>query len=81
MMMKIDEETKMLLEMGEINQSDIDKANNVKEELRAIADNIRYALHSLINGSNMSKEQVKQHLIDHIDAFFLDKEKKKNANQ
>ena len=76
----MDKETKMLLEMGEINQADIDKANNVKEELRAIADNIRYALHCLINGSNMNKKQVKQHLIDHIDVFFLDKEKKKNAN-
>jgi len=72
----MDKETKMLLEMGEINQADIDKANNVKEELRAIADNIRYALHCLISGSNMSKKQVKQHLIDHIDVFFLDKEKK-----
>ena len=71
----MDKETKWLLEMGEINQLDIDKANNVKEELRAIADNIRYSLHSIINGGNMSKEQVKQHLIDHIDAFFLDKEK------
>ena len=53
-----------------------------KDYLRAIADNIRYSLHSYISLSNdVSKEEVKQYLIDRIDLFFLDKEKKKNANQ
>jgi len=49
---------------------------HAKAELRAIVDNIRYALHSLISGGDVpSKKQVKEHLIQNIDAFFLDNEK------
>jgi succinyl-CoA synthetase alpha subunit len=74
-MMKIDEETKMLLEMGEIDQTDIDKARDFVANVKS--KQVATLIIDKFIKVGWTKEPTKQFFIDAIEDIF----ESNNANQ
>ena len=67
-MMKLDKETKMLLEMGEIDQTDIDKARDFVATNYSIA--VEHFIKTKFIKAGWTKEPTKQFFIDAIEDIF-----------